>query len=50
VYRGLRYMNVYGPHQGQTSAYTGVIPIMLNNLMQMKLLSLMEMDPRPMIL
>jgi UDP-glucose 4-epimerase len=29
-YVGLRYMNVYGPHQDQTAAYTGVIPIMLN--------------------
>jgi UDP-glucose 4-epimerase len=25
-YVGLRYMNVYGPHQDQTAAYTGVIP------------------------
>ena len=31
-YVGLRYMNVYGPHQDQTAAYTGVIPIMLNKL------------------
>ena len=31
-YVGLRYMNVYGPHQDQTAAYTGVIPIMLNNI------------------
>jgi UDP-glucose 4-epimerase len=29
-YVGLRYMNVYGPRQDQTAAYTGVIPIMLN--------------------
>lgn len=29
-YVGLRYMNVYGPHQDQSAAYTGVIPIMLN--------------------
>jgi UDP-glucose 4-epimerase len=29
---GLRYMNVYGPHQDQTAAYTGVIPIMLNKI------------------
>jgi UDP-glucose 4-epimerase len=29
---GLRYMNVYGPHQDQTSAYTGVIPIVLNKI------------------
>ena len=29
---GLRYMNVYGPHQEQTAAYTGVIPIMLNKI------------------
>jgi UDP-glucose 4-epimerase len=29
---GLRYMNVYGPHQDQTAAYTGVIPIMLNKV------------------
>jgi UDP-glucose 4-epimerase len=29
---GLRYMNVYGPHQDQHAAYTGVIPIMLNNI------------------
>lgn len=31
-YTGLRYMNVYGPHQDQTAAYTGVIPIMLNKI------------------
>lgn len=31
-YVGLRYMNVYGPHQDQTAAYTGVIPIMLNKV------------------
>ncbi|MFN3701560.1 MAG: NAD-dependent epimerase/dehydratase family protein [Alphaproteobacteria bacterium] len=31
-YAGLRYMNVYGPHQDQTAAYTGVIPIMLNKV------------------
>jgi UDP-glucose 4-epimerase len=29
---GLRYMNVYGRHQDQTAAYTGVIPIMLNKI------------------
>ena len=29
---GLRYMNVYGPHQDQSAAYTGVIPIMLNKI------------------
>ncbi len=29
---GLRYMNVYGPHQDQTAAYTGVIPNMLNKI------------------
>jgi UDP-glucose 4-epimerase len=29
---GLRYMNVYGPHQDQHAAYTGVIPIMLNKI------------------
>ncbi|AGH97789.1 NAD-dependent epimerase/dehydratase family protein [Micavibrio aeruginosavorus] len=29
---GLRYMNVYGPHQDQTAAYTGVIPILLNKI------------------
>lgn len=29
---GLRYMNVYGPNQDQTAAYTGVIPIMLNKI------------------
>ena len=29
---GLRYMNVYGPFQDQTAAYTGVIPIMLNKI------------------
>tara|TARA_B100001059_G_scaffold102681_1_gene102427 strand:+ start:7214 stop:8194 length:981 start_codon:yes stop_codon:yes gene_type:complete len=29
---GLRYMNVYGPHQDQTAAYTGVIPVMLNKI------------------
>jgi UDP-glucose 4-epimerase len=31
-YVGMRYMNVYGPHQDQTAAYTGVIPIMLNKI------------------
>jgi nucleoside-diphosphate-sugar epimerase len=31
-YVGLRYMNVYGPHQDQTAAYTGVIPIVLNRI------------------
>ena len=31
-YAGLRYMNVYGPNQDQTAAYTGVIPIMLNKI------------------
>ncbi len=31
-YVGLRYMNVYGPHQDQLSAYSGVIPIMLNKI------------------
>jgi len=31
-YTGLRYMNVYGPGQDQTAAYTGVIPIMLNKI------------------
>ena len=31
-YVGLRYMNVYGPHQDQTAAYTGVIPILLNSI------------------
>lgn len=31
-YVGLRYMNVYGPHQDQTAAYTGVIPIMMNKI------------------
>ena len=31
-YVGLRYMNVYGPNQDQTAAYTGVIPIMLNKI------------------
>ncbi len=29
---GLRYMNVFGPHQDQTAAYSGVIPIMLNKI------------------
>ena len=29
---GLRYMNVYGPFQDQTAAYSGVIPIMLNKI------------------
>jgi UDP-glucose 4-epimerase len=29
---GLRYMNVYGPHQDQSAAYTGVVPIMLNKI------------------
>lgn len=32
AYVGLRYMNIYGPHQDQTAAYTGVIPIMLNKI------------------
>lgn len=31
-YVGLRYMNVYGPHQDQTAAYTGVVPVMLNKV------------------
>jgi len=31
-YIGLRYMNVYGPHQKQDSVYSGVIPIMLNKI------------------
>ena len=31
-YVGLRYMNVYGPHQDQQAAYTGVIPMMLNRI------------------
>lgn len=31
-YVGLRYMNVYGPHQDQTAAYTGVIPTVLNRI------------------
>ncbi|MCF8335408.1 MAG: NAD-dependent epimerase/dehydratase family protein [Bacteroidales bacterium] len=31
-YIGLRYMNVYGPYQDQLSAYSGVIPIMLNKI------------------
>lgn len=31
-YVGLRYMNVYGPYQDQTAAYTGVVPIMLNKI------------------
>ena len=30
--RLLRYMNVYGPNQDQTAAYTGVVPIMLNKI------------------
>jgi UDP-glucose 4-epimerase len=25
-------MNVYGPHQDQTAAYTGVVPIILNKI------------------
>jgi len=29
---GLRYANVYGPHQDQKAVYTGVIPIMLNRI------------------
>ena len=33
-YVGLRYMNVYGPHQDQQSVYSGVIPIMLNKIDQ----------------
>ncbi len=31
---GLRYMNVYGPHQDQFAAYSGVIPIVLNKVDQ----------------
>jgi len=31
-YIGLRYMNVYGPHQDQNAVYSGVIPIMLNKI------------------
>lgn len=31
-YVGLRYMNVYGPHQDQAAAYTGVIPVLLNKI------------------
>lgn len=31
-YVGLRYMNVYGPYQDQQSAYSGVIPVMLNKI------------------
>ena len=48
-YVGLRYMNVYGPHQDQTAAYTGVIPIMLNKIDAKKLQQLMEMELRHMI-
>jgi len=29
---GLRYMNVYGPHQDQQAVYSGVVPIMLNKI------------------
>lgn len=29
---GLRYANVYGPHQDQQAAYTGVIPLLLNRI------------------
>ena len=32
AYVGLRYMNVYGPFQDQTAAYTGVIPVLLNHI------------------
>lgn len=31
---GLRYMNVYGPHQDQQAVYSGVVPIMLNKIDQ----------------
>ena len=31
-YVGLRYMNVYGPRQDQQAVYSGVIPVMLNNI------------------
>lgn len=31
-YVGLRYMNVYGPNQDETAAYSGVIPIILNKI------------------
>ena len=31
-YVGLRDMNVFGPGQDQTAAYTGVVPIMLNKI------------------
>jgi UDP-glucose 4-epimerase len=33
-YVGLRYMNVYGPHQDQHAVYSGVVPIMLNKIAQ----------------
>ena len=46
---GLRYMNVYGPHQDQTAAYTGVVPIMLNKIEGMKRPLLMVMDLKRMI-
>jgi len=29
---GLRYMNVYGPNQDETAAYSGVIPVILNKI------------------
>ncbi len=29
---GLRYMNVYGPGQDQNSAYSGVVPVVLNKI------------------
>jgi UDP-glucose 4-epimerase len=29
---GLRYMNVYGPRQDQSSVYSGVIPILINKI------------------
>lgn len=32
-YVGLRYMNVYGPKQDENAAYTGVIPNVLNRLL-----------------
>lgn len=33
-YISLRYMNVYGAHQDENAAYTGVIPIMFKKIME----------------
>ena len=49
-YVGLRYMNVYGPRQDQHAVYSGVIPIMLNNIDAGKAPTVMGMDRKRTIL